>query len=62
MSASAMLLWVVFPYVSMAVFVVFVCGFSKWLLNRKKAKCDVEPVHGGQAAATAEPAKGHDGK
>jgi predicted tellurium resistance membrane protein TerC len=46
-------------YASMAFFVLFVCGFSKWLLNRKKAKCDVEPVHGGQAA---EPAKGHDGK
>ena len=46
-------------YVSMAVFVVFVCAFSKWLLSRKKAKCDVEPAHGGQAAVAVEPAKGH---
>jgi YjbE family integral membrane protein len=42
-------------YVSMAVFVVFVCGLSKWILNRQKAKCEPEVAHaaeGGVAVAS----------
>jgi YjbE family integral membrane protein len=44
-------------YVSMAVFVVFVCGFSKWILNRKKAKGEPEIAHGGNGAVAVEAVK-----
>jgi len=44
-------------YVSMAVFIVFVCGFSKWILSRRKAKGDTEPAHGGNVAMAVEAAK-----
>ena len=49
-------------YASMAVFVVFVCGFSKWIINRKKAKGETEPAHGGHAAVAVEAVKGDGGK
>jgi predicted tellurium resistance membrane protein TerC len=40
-------------YASMAIFVVFVCGLSKWLLSRK-AKCEPEVPDGGHAAVAVE--------
>ena len=40
-------------YVSMAVFILFVCGFSKWVLSRRKAKGAGEPGGGGNAAPVA---------
>jgi len=49
-------------YASMAIFIVFVCGFSKWLLNRKKARCDVEATHGANPAVSVEAAKVGSGK
>jgi predicted tellurium resistance membrane protein TerC len=41
-------------YVSMGIFIVFVCGFSKWIINRQKAKCETEPAHGGNVAIAVE--------
>ena len=49
-------------YVSMAVFVVFVCGLSKWILNRQKAKCEPEAVHGANVGVAVEAAKTDSGK
>jgi predicted tellurium resistance membrane protein TerC len=49
-------------YVSMAVFVLFVCGFSKWILMRRKANGRAETAHAGQPAVAVEPVKGHGGK
>jgi len=49
-------------YVSMAAFVIFVCGFSKWILNRRKEKCETEALHGGNAAVAVESSKTADGK
>ena len=49
-------------YASMAVFVVFVCGFSKWIINRKKVKYETEPAHAGHAAVAVEAVKGDGGK
>ncbi len=45
-------------YVSMAVFVLFVCGFSKWILIRQKAKIGRERADGN--AVTAGDAKSAD--
>jgi YjbE family integral membrane protein len=44
-------------YVSMAVFIVFVCGFSKWILNRQKAKCDPESGPGTNVEVAIESAR-----
>jgi YjbE family integral membrane protein len=49
-------------YVSMAVFVVFVCGFSKWILNRQKAKCKPEAAHDANGGVAVEAAKTDSGK
>ena len=49
-------------YVSMAVFVVFVCGFSKWILNRQKAKCEPETARAGKVGVAVEPGKTDGGK
>ena len=49
-------------YVSMAVFVLFVCGFSKWMLTRRKAKFAGEPGSGSAATVAAEAAKSDAGK
>jgi YjbE family integral membrane protein len=49
-------------YVSMAVFVIFVCGFSKWILNRRKVKCETEPGRTGAMAIAVEAAKTEGGK
>jgi hypothetical protein len=49
-------------YVSMAVFVIFVCGFSKWILNRRKAQGEPETAHGGHVAVAVEAAKIDGGK
>ena len=49
-------------YASMAFFVVFVCGLSKWILIRQKAKCSSEPAHGGDVAVAVENAKSDGGK
>ena len=38
-------------YVSMAVFVLFVCGFSKWILMRQTAKIGRERADGNAVAA-----------
>jgi hypothetical protein len=46
----------------MAVFVIFVCGFSKWILNRRKAKCETEPGRAGAMAMAVEAAKTEGGK
>jgi hypothetical protein len=46
----------------MAVFVVFVCAFSKWILMRRRANGAAETAHGGQPAVAVEPVKGHGGK
>ena len=45
-------------YVSMAVFILFVCGFSKWILIRQKAKIGRERADGN--AVTAGDAKSAD--
>jgi predicted tellurium resistance membrane protein TerC len=37
-------------YASMAFFVLFVCGLSKWILIRQKAKCLPEPGQAGSVA------------
>jgi len=52
--------WV--EYASMAVFVLFVCGFSKWILNRQKARGETEAPHGGHAAVAVEAARTDGGK
>jgi YjbE family integral membrane protein len=44
-------------YASMAIFVIFVCGFSKWIINRQRAKCLTEAAHGGTVAVAVEAAK-----
>jgi len=44
-------------YASMAIFVLFVCGFSKWILMRRKAKCATDPAQDGSAAIAVEAAK-----
>ena len=49
-------------YVSMAIFVVFVCGLSKWILNRQKAKCEPEAAHGANVGVAVEAAKTDSGK
>ncbi|MBI5580634.1 MAG: hypothetical protein HY895_15895 [Deltaproteobacteria bacterium] len=41
-------------YASMAFFVVFVCGLSKWILNQKRLKCETEPARGGEVAMAVE--------
>ncbi len=37
-------------YASMAFFVVFVCGLSKWIVNRQKVNSENEPAHDGKVA------------
>jgi hypothetical protein len=37
----------------MAFFVLFICGFSKWVLNRRTSSCVIEPVGGGGEVAMA---------
>jgi len=49
-------------YVSMAIFVVFVCGFSKWILSRRKVKCAPEAARGDNVAVAAEPSETDGGK
>jgi hypothetical protein len=49
-------------YASMAFFVAFVCGLSKWILNRKKEKCATEPAQGGDMAVAVAPAHSDGGK
>ena len=44
-------------YVSMAIFVLFVCGFSKWILERRKAKGTGEPGVGNATPVAVETAK-----
>jgi predicted tellurium resistance membrane protein TerC len=41
-------------YASMAFFVAFVCGLSKWVLNRKKVQCATESAGGGEGDLSAE--------
>jgi len=52
--------WV--EYASMAFFVVFVCGLSKWILNRQKTKCEPVAAHSDAAAVAVETAKTDSGK
>jgi len=52
--------WV--EYASMVFFVLFVCGLSKWILNRKKAKCETEPSHGVDGAVAVEAGRSDGGK
>jgi len=49
-------------YASMAFFVVFVCGLSKWILNRQKTKCEPVAAHSDAAAVAVETAKTDSGK
>jgi YjbE family integral membrane protein len=49
-------------YVSMAIFILFVCGFSKWILTRQKAKCAGGPAGGSAAADVADAARSDAGK
>jgi YjbE family integral membrane protein len=49
-------------YVSMAIFVVFVCGFSKWILNRQKAKGEPAAAHDANGGVAVEAAKTDSGK
>ena len=49
-------------YVSMAVFVLFVCGFSKWILARRKVKGAGDTADGNAAAVAAEAVKSDAGK
>jgi predicted tellurium resistance membrane protein TerC len=52
--------WV--EYASMVFFVLFVCGLSKWILNRKKVNCATEPAHGGNVAVAVEGVRSDGGK
>jgi hypothetical protein len=49
-------------YASMAIFVAFVCGFSKWILSRRKVKCAPEAARGDNVAVAAEPSETDGGK
>jgi YjbE family integral membrane protein len=49
-------------YASMAFFVAFVCGLSKWIINRKKLKCATEPAHGSDVALAVEDGRSDGGK
>jgi YjbE family integral membrane protein len=49
-------------YVSMAIFVIFVCGLSKWILNRQKPKCDTEPATDANVEVVVESARSNAGK
>jgi predicted tellurium resistance membrane protein TerC len=49
-------------YASMAFFVAFVCGLSKWIINRKKVKCATEHPHGSDADVAAEGGHSNGGK
>jgi len=49
-------------YVSMAIFVIFVCGLSKWILNRQKTKCDTEATTDANGDAAVESARSDGGK
>jgi YjbE family integral membrane protein len=49
-------------YVSMAIFILFVCGFSKWILSRQKAKCAGGPAGGNAVADVADAARSDAGK
>ena len=49
-------------YASMAFFVVFVCGLSKWILNRQKAKCEPVAAHGADVGVAVESSKTGGGK
>ncbi len=49
-------------YASMALFVAFVCGLSKWILNRKKVKCATEPARGGDVGVAVEGSRSEGGK
>ncbi len=46
----------------MAFFVAFVCGLSKWILNRKKVNGATEPDHGGAVAVAVEGGRSGGGK
>jgi YjbE family integral membrane protein len=52
--------WV--EYASMAFFVAFVCGLSKWIINRKKVNCATEPAHGGAVGVAVEGGRSGGGK
>jgi predicted tellurium resistance membrane protein TerC len=45
-------------YASMAVFVVFVCGFSKWIVNRRKGGAVPETASGSTVAVAVETESG----
>ncbi|MBI5579197.1 MAG: hypothetical protein HY895_08590 [Deltaproteobacteria bacterium] len=49
-------------YASMAFFVVFVCGLSKWILYQKRLKCETEPARGGVADVAIEEGRSAGGK
>jgi YjbE family integral membrane protein len=49
-------------YASMAVFVVFVCGLSKWILSRRKATGEPERHDGGSVTVAVEAVKTECGK
>jgi len=49
-------------YASMAFFVAFVCGLSKWILNQKKVKCATEPARGGDVEVAVEGGRSDGGK
>ena len=44
--------WV--EYAAMAFFVLFICGLSKWILNRRISSCAIEPAGGGEVAVAVE--------
>jgi hypothetical protein len=46
----------------MAIFVVFVCGLSKWILNRQKVKCEPAAAHNASVDVAVESAKTGHGK
>ena len=52
--------WV--EYASMAIFVLFVCGFSKWIISRRQAKGEPETVHGGNVELAVEGGHSDGGK
>jgi hypothetical protein len=46
----------------MAFFVAFVCGLSKWILNRKKVKCETEPSRDGDVGVAVGGGRSDGGK
>jgi len=52
--------WV--EYASMVFFVLFVCGLSKWIIQRQKAKCEPVAAHGANVGVAVESSKTDGGK